>query len=301
MLLSSERIRVPVVSRLGPMPEFIDAHGIAIVYDVHPAQIPPRAIVQIAHGVGEHAGRYGALVEALAADGYTVYADDHRGHGRTGMKQHDSDVSKLGRLGQGGVMGAVRAVSQLTALIRSENPDLPLVLLGHSWGSFMAQMLLNREPEAYDALVLSGTVYRQLGWGNLGDLNARWNGPDATGMEWLASDPEVAAAFLADPLTTPAPMRELFGLHGQLRMMGKPKKNLGRDIPTLLMVGRDDTVGGPRSVHKLADAYRTRSGFTDVTTFVYPNARHEIFNEAAQAQVRADLLTWLDARFPARD
>lgn len=66
------------------------------------------------------------------------------------------------------------------------------------------------------------------------------------------------------------------------------------------MVGRDDTVGGPVSVHKLADAYRTRSGFTDVTTLVYPGMRHEIFNEVGQAEVRADLLAWLDARFPAR-
>ena len=66
------------------------------------------------------------------------------------------------------------------------------------------------------------------------------------------------------------------------------------------MVGRDDTVGGPRSVHLLADAYRKRSGFTDVTTLVYPGARHEIFAEAQQADVRADLAAWLDRRFPAR-
>lgn len=283
-----------------PMPEFTDAHGVAIVYDVHPAVSTPRAVVQLLHGVGEHAGRYAALIAALTADGYTVYADDHRGHGRTGMTQH-GDAAKLGRLGKGGVMGAVRALSQLTTLIRSENPGLPLVLLAHSWGSFMAQMLLNREPEAYDGLVLSGTVYRQLGWGNLGDLNERWNSPDATGMEWLASDPEVGEEFLADPLTTASPMRELFGLHGQLRMMGRPRKDLGRDIPVLLMVGRDDPVGGPRSVHRLAAAYKTRSGLTDVTTLVYPGARHEIFNELQQADVRADLIAWLDARFPVRD
>ena len=78
--------------------EFIDAHGIAIVYDVYPAPAP-RGVVQLAHGVGEHAGRYGALIEALVADGFSVYADDHRGHGRTGMRQHGGDASKLGRLG----------------------------------------------------------------------------------------------------------------------------------------------------------------------------------------------------------
>ncbi len=78
------------------------------------------------------------------------------------------------------------------------------------------------------------------------------------------------------------------------------KEAAGHDVPILLMVGRDDPVGGPRSVHRLADAYRTRSGLTDVTTYVYPDMRHEIFNEVGQEKVRADLLAWLDARFPSR-
>ncbi|MDF2492499.1 MAG: lysophospholipase [Microbacterium sp.] len=72
------------------MPEFTDAHGVAIVYDVHEARTTPRGVVQLLHGVGEHAGRYAALAEALAQAGFIVYADDHRGHGRTGMGQWSS-------------------------------------------------------------------------------------------------------------------------------------------------------------------------------------------------------------------
>ena len=64
--------------------EFTDAHGVTIVYDVHAADGEPRGIVQLLHGVGEHAGRYGAVIDALTRDGFIVYADDHRGHGRTG-------------------------------------------------------------------------------------------------------------------------------------------------------------------------------------------------------------------------
>lgn len=283
------------------MPEFIDAHGIAIVYDVHPAQGTPRGLVQLAHGVGEHAGRYGDLIAALTAAGFAVYADDHRGHGRTGLKQHSEDPSRLGRLGKGGLPATVDAVWQFTELIRAENPDLPLILLGHSWGSFLAQMLVNDHAEAYDALVLSGSALRWPGSLNSGDLNAPWKHKDATGTEWLSTDAAVGQEFLDDPLTTSTPLLKLFGPIDAARLMGKPKRNLGRDIPTLLMVGRDDTVGGPVSVHKLADAYRTRSGFTDVTTFVYPDMRHEIFNEVDRARVFADLLAWLDARFAARD
>lgn len=286
--------------RLDTMPEFTDARGVAIVYDVHPAAAAPRAVVHLLHGVGEHAGRYAAVIEALTADGYTVYADDHRGHGRTGMKQH-GDAAKLGRLGPGGHRAAVDAVWQLSRIIRDENPGLPLVLLGHSWGSFLAQILVNRHPDAYDAVVLSGSSLRWPGSLNAGDLNAKWKRPGALGTEWLSSDLEVGRAFLDDPLTTTTPLLRLFGPLDALRIYGRPRKHLGRDIPLLLMVGRDDPVGGPRSVHRLAEAYRDRSKLTDVTTLVYPGARHEIFNETLQAEVRADLLAWLDARFPRRD
>jgi alpha-beta hydrolase superfamily lysophospholipase len=286
------------------MSEFTDAHGVAIIYDVHPAEGRPRGVVQLCHGYGEHAGRYGRLIADLTAAGLIVYADDHRGHGRTGIRQHGGDASQLGKLGPGGVPAAFDALWQFTEIIREENPGLPLILLGHSWGSFLSQMLLNQHPDAYDYVVLSGTVYRQLGSGNLGDLNERWNAPDANGMEWLATDDEVALAFIADPLCTTVPMGKTFGLFGQLQMMGKPRRSMpeaaGHDIPILLMVGRDDPVGGPRSVHRLADAYRTRSELTDVTTYVYPDARHEIFNEVGQEKVRADLLAWLDSRLPAR-
>lgn len=282
------------------MPEFIDAHGVAIVYDVHPAETTPRAVVQLLHGVGEHVGRYAALIAALTSAGYTVYADDHRGHGRTGMTQHGGDASRLGRLGVGGLRAAVAACRQFTHLIRDENPGLPLILLGHSWGSFLAQILFNHEPDAYDAVVLSGSALRWPGSLNAGSLNRKWHAKDALGTEWLSSDLEVGRAFLDDPLTTTAPLLRLFGPIDAARLFGRPRRDLGVTVPVLLMVGRDDPVGGPRSVHRLADAYRTRSGLSDVTTLVYPDARHEIFNEVSQAEVRADLLAWLDRRIPAR-
>jgi alpha-beta hydrolase superfamily lysophospholipase len=280
------------------MPEFVDAYGIPIVYDVYEAS-EPRAVVQLLHGVGEHAGRYAALIETLVAGGYTVYADDHRGHGRTGLRQWSGDHTKLGRLGPGGVDAARDAVWTLTQRIRDTHPALPLVLIGHSWGSFLAQMLLDRHPQAFDAVVLSGTALRWPGSLNAGDLNGPWKHLRGSGMEWLSSDEQVGRDFVDDPLTTSVPLLRLFGPVEAAKLFGRPRRDLGRDVPMLLMVGRDDTVGGPRSVHRLADAYRERSGLTDVTVRVYPGARHEIFAEVRQADVRADLLAWLDARLPA--
>ncbi|MEX8034373.1 alpha/beta fold hydrolase [Microbacterium sp. 20-116] len=281
------------------MPEFVDAYGISIVYDVYEAA-EPRAVVQLLHGVGEHAGRYGALIEALVDAGYTVYADDHRGHGRTGLRQWSGDRRKLGRLGPGGLGAARDAVWTLTQRIRAEHPDLPLVLLGHSWGSFLAQMLLDRHPEAFDAVVMTGSALRVPGSLNAGDLNAPWKHLRGSGMQWLSSDEQVGRDFVADPLTTSTPLARLFGPLETAKLLGRPRRGLERDVPLLLMVGRDDTVGGPRSVHRLADAYTRRSGLTDVTILVYPGARHEIFAERCQAEVRADLLAWLDERMPQR-
>jgi alpha-beta hydrolase superfamily lysophospholipase len=279
--------------------EFTDADGIAIVYDVHPAVGDARGVVQLLHGVGEHAGRYGALIAALTEAGFIVYADDHRGHGRTGIRQHGGPA-KLGRLGKGGLRAAQAAIWQLTGIIKDEHPDLPLVLLGHSWGSFLAQMLVNDHPEAWDAVILSGSALRTPGSLNAAPLNARWAADDATGLEWLSRDPAVWTSFDEDPLTTDQPLLKLFGPVEAAKLYGRPRKDLGRDIPLLLLVGRDDPVGGPRSVHKLADEYRTRSGLTDITTLVYPDARHEIFNELQQDEVRADILSWLDTRIPPR-
>lgn len=285
------------------MPEFVDDHGVTIVYDVHEARTTPRGVVQLLHGVGEHAGRHQRVIEALTEAGFVVYADDHRGHGRTGMKQHGS-AARLGRLGPGGLSAALAAVARLGKIIRTQRTGLPIILLGHSWGSFLAQMLLNDNPRDYGGVILTGSALRMPGGLNAGDLNAPWRGPNADGMEWLSTDPGVWRRFHEDPLTTSTPLLRLFGPLDAAKLYGRPRKGLrrtaGRDVPILLMVGGDDTVGGPRSVHRLAEQYRRRAGFGDVTTRVYPGARHEIFHDVSWPAARADLLAWLDERFPAR-
>ncbi|MEO6200527.1 MAG: alpha/beta fold hydrolase [Cryobacterium sp.] len=280
------------------MPTYTDDYGVEITYYLWP--VPgPRAVVQLAHGVGEHAGRYADLARELNAAGYTVYADDHRGHGQTGVAQHAGDLTKIGRLGPGGLRAAVAGVHQLSGIIRSQQPGLPLVLLGHSWGSFMAQMIVNEHPRDYDAVALSGTAYRWPGYLDGGDLNRKHKHLGETGVEWLSRDPAVAAAFIADPLTTTTPLARLFGLRDAARLFGRPAANLPADLPLLIQVGGDDTVGGERSALMLAKAYTQRSRLRDVRVVVYPGARHEVFNEINRDEVVADLVAWLNERFPA--
>ncbi|TFD83114.1 alpha/beta fold hydrolase [Cryobacterium lactosi] len=292
------------------MPTFIDEYGVPIVYYAWPVD-NPRAIVQLVHGVGEHALRYREVARALNAAGYSVYADDHRGHGQTGMLQHGGDAAQLGRLGVGGLRAAVAAVHAFTGVIReaalqqaavhgaqpASTP--PLVLIGHSWGSFMAQMILNEYPQDYQAVVLTGTAYRWPGYLDSGDLNRKHKHLGTTGAEWLSRDPAVAAAFVADPLTTSVPLAKLFGLRDAARILGRPARRLPATLPVLIQVGGDDPVGGERSARKLVDAYIRRSGLRDVSLIVYPGARHEVFNETNRDEVLADLVAWLGARLPA--
>lgn len=274
---------------------FTDAQGLTIHYYVWKAS-KPRAVIQISHGLGEYAARYEWVAQQLVSAGYTVYADDHRGHGQTGAEQHGGDLTKLGKLGPGGMPATVEAVRQLTGIIRRENPGLPLVLLGHSWGSIIAQILVNTHSSEYDAVILSGTAYRTFAHMNGGELNAKHKHLGTTGYEWLSRDTAVSEAFLKDPLTFSAKALKLFGLVDSLRLLGKPAKGIANDVPLLIQVGSDDPFGGAESAKLLADSYLTRGGLSDVELIIYTDARHEIFNETNKAEVVADTIAWLANR-----
>lgn len=271
---------------------FVDAQGVTVHYYVWEAASPVAA-VQLVHGLGEYALRHTALAEQLAAAGYTVYAPDLRGHGQTGLGQHDGDYSRLGRPGAGGMRAVVADLHQLTQTIQRQLTDLPVFYLGHSWGSLMGQKLINEQAADFAGVILTGTAYRWPGSMNAGDLNKLHKHLGTTGFEWLSRDIAVSDAFVADPLTVYAGAAKLYGLVDGLRLFGRPRKPMPADVPLLIMIGSEDSLGGPESVHRLADAYRDRGGLTDVAVHIYDGARHEVFNETNKSEVIADLLAWL--------
>lgn len=275
---------------------YIDAHGVTIHYYVWAAP-GPKAVFQLTHGLGEHALRYERLARELVAAGYSVWADDHRGHGATGMQQYDGDTSRLGKLGPGGLRATVDDVRHFTAIIREHNPGLPLVLFGQSWGSLMAQKVIDGNAGDYDGVVMAGTAYRTLRHMNSGNLNARHKHLGDTGNEWLSRDVAVHTAFRDDPLTFYADVPKLFGIPDGLRLLGRPTRKMEKNLPILLMAGSEDSLGGEKSIAKLANAYVRRSGLTDVRAIIYPDARHEVFNETNRDEVVADLIAWLDEHF----
>jgi alpha-beta hydrolase superfamily lysophospholipase len=276
---------------------FQDSLGVDIVFYEWPIA-DPKAVVQIAHGLGEHARRYDQMAMALNRAGFTVYADDHRGHGQTGLGQIErKEIKKLGNLGQGGMEATFKQVLDFSKLIKSENPGKPLIFVGHSWGSFIAQKVINNSSDLYDAVVLSGSALTMPGYLATGDFNKVWKKlPGSTGYEWLSRDVEVQKKFVADPLTFLAAAMQVFGVANSLKLFGTPSKNVRSDLPILVQVGEADPIGGEYSNKALVEAYRKKAGIQDIELFVYHDARHEIYNELNKDNILQDLIKWINIR-----
>lgn len=258
----------------------------------------PRAIVQIAHGMGEHAGRYRRLGAALVEAGYVVYANDHRGHGRTA-----GSTAAFGDLGPGGWDGLLSDLATVGATARAEHSGIPLVLVGHSMGSFALQQYLLDHSDRLDGAVLSGTTAVDVIAPGIDptqevDLSA-FNTPFAparTDYDWLSRDEAEVDAYIADPACG-------FGLNGPsaatmlaaAARFGDPAAlaRIRSDLPILIMSGDADPLAGGGALVELVGSRYRDAGIANVTVTLYPGARHEIFNETNREQVTADLLAWL--------
>jgi len=278
---------------------FTDAQGVEITFYEWPVA-EPRAVVQIAHGLGEHAMRYSHVAAILNRAGYSVYADDHRGHGQTGKRMIErAEIKRMGNLGKGGMTATVGQVFELTELIASELPNLPLYLLGHSWGSMLAQKILNQNSESYAGAVLSGSTLMLPGVAPTSGFNKKWDKtPNKSTKEWLSRDESIGREFMKDPLCFGETAIEVFGITNVAGLVSLPSKKIASDFPILLIAGSEDPLGAERGNMMLAKAF-TRAGVQDVTMIIYPEARHEMFNELNKHEVLADLTNWLDASLEA--
>lgn len=266
---------------------------------------PPRGVVQLTHGMGEHLLRYADLAAALTARAFVVYGQDHRGHGATAAGDDD-----LGRIGPEGWGELVNDIDLLVARARAEQPGVPLVLLGHSMGSFAVQQYLLDGSGRIDAAVLTGTGAIDLLEPAL-DLDApldlaAFNAPFAparTDYDWLSRDEAQVDRYVADPrcgfgLDVPS----VQAMFAAARPLADPERlaAIRSDLPLYIAVGDQDPVNGQLAlVHALVERYRA-AGLTDVALQVYQGARHEVFNEINRDEVVADLLAWLDRVVPAR-
>jgi alpha-beta hydrolase superfamily lysophospholipase len=256
----------------------------------------PSAVVQIVHGMGEHALRYTPLAEQLAATGYAVYAYDHRGHG-------DSATGEPGDLGEGGWQALVADIGSVGDQIRAQHTGLSLGLVAHSMGSFATQQFLLTGSDRVDAVALTGTAALDLlepaldldAPLELSMFNAAFQ-PQRTDFDWISRDEAVVDAYLADPGCgfgiDQASARAMFAGARALADPGRVAA-IRSDLPIYLAVGdRDPVNAGLALFEPLAERLRA-AGAGNVTTCVYPGARHEILNETNRDEVVADLIGWL--------
>jgi alpha-beta hydrolase superfamily lysophospholipase len=257
------------------------------------AQGPAKVVLQISHGMGEHALRYAAPLAPLQAAGIAIYANDHRGHGRT--------ATMLGDFGPGGFAGVVDDMAVLSRLARRENPGAKLVLMGHSMGSFALQIYLLQHSGLIDAAVLSGSAALDMlpppdPSGNALEAFNKPFEPARTPFDWLSRDAAEVDRYIADPLCgfsmNEASMMSLF-VAAQPLFAPDALKAIRPDLPLYLFAGdRDPLNAGLTALMPLVQRYRD-AGVRDVTHDFYPGGRHEMLNETNREEVVRNLLRFV--------
>ncbi len=250
----------------------------------------PQAIILIAHGLGEHSGRYGNYVDYFVPRGYALYGFDARGHGRSSGARGYVD-----RFDQ-----YVEDIDQRAAQARSDWPGTPLFVCGHSLGSLMALSYARQHPDRLAGLIVTGTALQDAlelpPWKrSLATVFSRVipalkmnNGVPLSG---LSHDPAVAAAYKADPLThtwgTPRLATEAEIVRAQIRQSAATWR-----VPTLMLHGGADPICLAEGARQFVA--QTPPGLVEYHE--YPGLYHEIHNEPDRERVFHDIEAWLQAR-----
>lgn len=288
-----------------------------IVYDKYLPNKPNARVIQIAHGMIEHKGRYEYLCKSFAQKGYTVFINDHRGHGDS-----IGGNIRLGEMGKAGFEKAVKDMFSLRLIVAQEFSSYKFVLFGHSMGSLLARRFLQVYEDSLDALILCGTPsprsFLKLGSlffrlldkigmrsspkiGNIFAFNTKFqlhqkrNGIFDKSY-WSCSDERVVKDFLEDSKcqfrftlnsfsNLAAGMDKVFSTY--------PKKPLKCDLPIIFLSGAEDICGDFSKGVLRAYKHICSQGYDNVDIRLYEGARHEIFSEPCKDKVLADVFEWL--------
>lgn len=277
----------------------------------------PKAVIQIAHGMAETAQRYETFAKVLTKNGYIVYINDHRGHGKTAKI-----IENVGHLAEKeGFRCLVEDMYTLTNIIKKENEDLPIYLFGHSMGSFasqryimdysnnlaglilcgsngkqgiilnLAHLIINREIKKYGRRFKSNKINNLIFGGEIIRRNEK------TKFDWLSRDKEQVEKYINDPFCGVVCSCGFFYDLVQGLKEIEDKENLKKvplDIPIYIISGDKDPIGkNGKGVLRLRDRY-IKLGVKDVTCKLYKDGRHELLNEINREEVFEDIICWLN-------
>lgn len=273
----------------------------------------PKAIVQLSHGMVEHINRYDTFAQFLVQQGFFVYGNDHRGHGKTGEKQ-----GLLGYFSEkDGFAKTIKDLHAITEIIKQENPDIPLILFGHSMGSFIARTYLQNYSSDIDGIILSGTGYfptltsqigkriaamlpreeasRLMNSLAFGSYNKKIR-DNLTEFDWLTRDSLTVDKYIEDPHSGYTPTARFFYdlMSGLINMNNKSSNQLIRnDLPMLLISGDADPVGNyGKGLWRTAHQYK-KAGLENIKVMLFTEGRHELLNEINKEEVFLNIHNWI--------
>ena len=285
--------------------------------------ISPKAVVQLSHGMCEYIGRYDDFAAYLCGLGFAVCGNDHLGHG---------DSAKNGTLGyfadRGGAEMVLEDLHSMNSIAHEQFPQLPVILFGHSMGSFFARWYAMRWPDTISGRVICGTggpnplggvglaltslltrlkgaKYRSQMINNMafGAYLKQIENPK-TPYDWITRDEEIVRSYAADPRCTFIFTVSAFhDLMTALKNVSSPKwaASLPKDLPILVISGDMDPVGGYGKGVQKVHHWLKDAGIRDLQMILYPGARHEVVNETCREQAYDDIGRWLVSRFFASD
>jgi alpha-beta hydrolase superfamily lysophospholipase len=275
-----------------------------------------RGVVLLSHGMIDYVGRYTALAEYLTSHGFVFAGNDHLGHGETAASPDDYGYFAE----RDGYKLVINDLYKMNRLVRAEFPSVPTFLFGHSMGSFLARLYTVEYPDSIDGVIIHGTggknpllplgkavisltrafrgghhrskLVKSLAFGSYNDHFDKSEGSDA----WLTRDIAAVASRPTDPHTsyifTAAGYADLFTMIGECNSKAH-FASFPKDIPTLVISGEDDPVGGyGKGVRFVYDSL-VGAGVKNTSLKTYAGARHELFNETNKDEVFADILAWL--------
>ncbi len=271
----------------------------------------PKGIVVIIHGMQEYAERYKEFAGFLNSNNYIVFTTDLRGHGKNmlGGKPgyEDGDI----------YTNIVEDYKIFIAKLKEQYKTLPIIVFGHSFGSFICQKLLTVCDNLVDKFIMCGSAYTNSFIFKMGkvmaDVTKLFKGPEGRanlveacsikgygkkfkGGNWLTRDESVWEEYQKDPLCG-----RTFPINFYTSFFGGATKNYKRlalvdeSTPILLICGDNDPVGAnSKSVKKLYKLYKKH--WLNVELKVYEGARHELLNETNKAEVMEDILQFIESK-----
>ncbi|MEH7331130.1 lysophospholipase [Neobacillus drentensis] len=282
------------------------------------SEIRPKAIVQIAHGMAEHIDRYDAFAKELMSHDFIVYGNDHRGHGETAKLNNMSGYFA----DEQGFKKVVEDMHALTMIIEKEFPGFPIILFGHSMGSFLSRRYIQLYGNRLAGVILSGTggdpgIMGTIGkWiasreikrkgahspspllNNLtfGSYNKNFK-PTRTEFDWLSREKREVDKYIKDPMCGGIFSAGFFyDLLEGIAIINK-RENLSMipaNLPIFLISGAKDPVGNnSKGPLKTYNAYK-QVGIEEVSYKLYEDARHELLNETNREEVQADIIRWIN-------